>query len=194
MSVNGATTLTDDCYNEEVIIDIEAIAALACDDEIDIDIEAIAAQTRLEEIQLKFESGLYLYKSDILQYFAVRDEIALLIGAYFDKSALNAEEALKALKVATIHHEQYHNDLSRREKYFSTCMLKYHMNQTLARFRSKPQDCNQQPVAHQSASPSFITRTFERHRDTTTTSYYSSSKTSNSQQDSACKEKYRRTL
>lgn len=160
MSVNGATTLTDDCYNEEVIIDIEAIAV----------------QSRLEEIQLKFESGLYLYQSDVLQYFAVRDEIALLIGAYFDKSALNTEEALKALKVATIYHEQYHDDLTRREKYFSTCMLKYHMNQALARFRSKPQDCNQQPVTLQSASPSFITHTFDRHRETTSTSYYSSSK------------------
>lgn len=162
MSVNGATTLTDDCYNEEVIIDIEAIAA----------------QTRLEEIQLKFESGLYLYQSDVLQYFAVRDEIALLIGAYFDKSALNAEEALKALKVATIYHEQYqnHDHISRREKYFSTCILKCHMNQALDRFRSKPQDCNQQPVTLQSASPSLITHTFDRHRETTTTSYYSSSK------------------
>ncbi len=177
MSVNGATTLADDCYNEEVIIDIEAIAA----------------QSRLEEIQHKFESGLYLYKSDILQYFAVRDEIALLIGAYFDKSALNDEQTLKALKVATIHHEQYHDDLSRREKYFSTCMLKYHMNQAFARIRSKPQDINQQPVTHQSASPSFITCTFERHRETTTTSYYSSSKASNSQQEGSSKQKYRRS-
>lgn len=192
MSTDGAAPLADDCYNEEVIIDIEAIAAASvCDDEIIIDIEAIAEQTRLEEMKLKFDYGIDLFKTDVREYSKIKDEIALLIADYFKKSASTCNDPLKVLKIFILGTDEYqnHEKLSPREHYFSRCMLKYYMNKYLERFRSRLHD--HPPIADQSASPSFITRTFEWVRKTTTTSYYSSVETSEPPQDSTNKKKPR---
>lgn len=147
MLTQDVSSLEDDCFNDELVIDIEAIAA----------------HSHLAEIKRKFDNSLYLYNVDIQAYFRIGNEIAELIANYFERSPLSVHQSLKELKKYIIPHELHQTaaEHSRRKKYFNTCMLKYHMHVATKQFISRTPACEQPLDVLEGIASAVVTTAFE---------------------------------